>query len=155
MPAPSSSQIRVGPRLAFTVLWTVVSVIGLGLGLLVGVPGLADLVQRGSASTTEAKTLVVAVAVGMFLTGAYGIMASHRNLKHSVDLIVGHAGLPQRFLEDPRDSAALRSDAGRETPARRVWRLAALSPSASIRRPEAAYRAPTFARSRASRAARA
>src|SRR5438132_699056 len=57
MPAPSSSQIRVGPRLAFTVLWTVVSVIGLGLGLLVGVPGLADLVQRGSASTTEAKTL--------------------------------------------------------------------------------------------------
>jgi len=87
MPAPSSSQIRVGPRLAFAVLWTVVSVIGLGLGLLVGVPGLADLVQRGSASTTEAKTLVVAVAVGMFLTGAYGIMASHRNLKHSVDLI--------------------------------------------------------------------
>jgi hypothetical protein len=87
MPAPSISQMRVGQRVAFTVFWTVISVIGLGLGLLVGVPGLADLVQRGSASTTEARTVVVAVAVGMFLTGAYGIMASHRNLKHSVDLI--------------------------------------------------------------------
>jgi hypothetical protein len=62
-------------------------VVGLGLGLLVGVPGLADLVQRGSASTTEAKTLVVAIAVAMFLSGLWGIAASHRNLRHSVDLI--------------------------------------------------------------------
>src|SRR5207247_752748 len=46
-----------------------------------------DRPPQGVAVTTEAKTLVAEVAVGMFLTGAYGIMASHRNLKHSVDLI--------------------------------------------------------------------
>src|SRR5947208_15614913 len=102
MPAPSSSQIRVGPRLAFTVLWTVVSVIGVGLGILVGVPGLADLVQRGSASRTETKTLVVAVAVGMFLTGAYGSMPSHRNLKYSVDLIGGvEPARTRRLVREP------------------------------------------------------
>src|SRR5436309_15816822 len=117
MPAPSSSQIRVGPRLAFTVLWTVVSVIGLGLGLLVGVPGLADLVQRGSAPTTEPKTLVVAVAVGMFLTRAYGIMASHGNLKHSGDLIAEVARVrtettvrePARSMPPPPKYATPRS----------------------------------------------
>ena len=59
----------------------------LGLGLLVGLSGLADLVQRASASTTEARTLVVAVSVAMTLSGLWGIAASHRNLKHSVDLI--------------------------------------------------------------------
>src|SRR5216117_1112517 len=87
MPVSFSSQMRVGQRLALTVFWTVIFVLGLGLGLLVGLSGLADLVQRASASTTEARTLVVAVSVAMTLSGLWGIAASHRNLKHSVDLI--------------------------------------------------------------------
>jgi hypothetical protein len=87
MPGSFSSQMRVAQRVAMTVLWTVIFVVGLGLGFLVGVPGLADLVQRASASTTEARTLVVAVAVAMTLSGLWGIAASHRNLRHSVDLI--------------------------------------------------------------------
>ena len=87
MPAALSSQARVGRRVAMTVLWTVIFVVGLALSLLVGVPSLADLVQRASVSTTESRTLVVAVAVAMVLSGFWGIAASHRNLKHSLDLI--------------------------------------------------------------------
>ena len=87
MPVSFSSQMRVGRRVALTVFWTVVLVVGLALGLLVGLPQLADLVQQASASTTAARTLVVAVAVAMILSGLWGIGASHRNLKHSLDLI--------------------------------------------------------------------
>lgn len=87
MSGPLSAKARVGRRIAMTVLWTIILVVGVALGLLVGVPGLADLVQRASVSTTEARTLVVAVAVAMILSGFWGIAASHRNLKHSVDLI--------------------------------------------------------------------
>src|SRR2546428_7586948 len=87
MPVSFSSQMRVAQRVALTVFWTVIFVVGLGLGLLVGLPGLAALVQRGSESTTEAKTLVVAVAVAMSLSGLWGIGACHRNLEHSVDFI--------------------------------------------------------------------
>lgn len=87
MHGPVGSQIRVGKLVAFPVFWTVFLVVGLALGLLVGIPSLADLVQRASASTTESRTLVVAVAVAMFLSGLWGIAASHRNLKHAVDLI--------------------------------------------------------------------
>jgi len=87
MPGSVSSQMRVGRGVALTVLWTVILVVGLALALLVGLPGLADLVKRASESTTEARTLVVAVAVAMILSGLWGIGASHRNLKHSVDLI--------------------------------------------------------------------
>jgi len=87
MPGALSSQARVGRRVAMTVLWTVIFVVGLALSLLVGVPSLADLVQRASVSTTESRTLVVAIAVAMVLSGFWGIAASHRNLKHSLDLI--------------------------------------------------------------------
>jgi hypothetical protein len=86
MHGPVGSQIRVGKLVAFPVFWTVILVVGLALGLLVGVPGLANLVKRASDSTTD-STLVVAVAVAMFLSGLWGIAASHRNLKHAVDLI--------------------------------------------------------------------
>ncbi len=87
MPTALSSQARVGRRVAMTVLWTVIFVVGLALSLLVGVPSLADLVQKASVSTTESRTLVVAIAVAMVLSGFWGIAASHRNLKHSLDLI--------------------------------------------------------------------
>lgn len=87
MPPAFSSQMRVGRRVALTVFWTVIFVVGLALGLLVGLPGLADLVKQAADSTTTARTLAVAVAVAMVLSGLWGIGASHRNLKHSVDLI--------------------------------------------------------------------
>ena len=86
MKAPACSRIQVGKLIAFPVFWTVILVVGLALGLLVGIRSLADLVQRASASTTD-STLVVAIAVAMFLSGLWGIAASHRNLKHAVDLI--------------------------------------------------------------------
>lgn len=86
MPGTLSSRMRVGRRIAMTVLWTVVLVVGMGLGLLVGVPQISELVGRASESTTN-STLVVAVAVAMVLSGLWGIGASHRNLRHSVDLI--------------------------------------------------------------------
>ncbi|MCI4371740.1 MAG: hypothetical protein L3J78_03740 [Thermoplasmata archaeon] len=87
MPGTLSAKLKVGRGIAMAVIWTIVFVLGLGLGLLVGIQGLADLVQRASTSTTEARTAVVAVATAMVLTGIYGIMATHRNLRHSVDLI--------------------------------------------------------------------
>jgi hypothetical protein len=87
MPAALSSQARVGRRVAMTVLWTVIFVVGLALSLLVGVKELANLVQSAAQSTTESRTLVVAIAVAMVLSGLWGIAASHRNLKHSLDLI--------------------------------------------------------------------
>src|SRR5256886_12363565 len=91
MPVSFSSQMRVAQRVALTVIWTVIFVAGLGLGLLVGLPGLTALVQRGSESTTEAKTLVVAVAVAMFLSGFEGAAAKHRILELSVNVICpGH-----------------------------------------------------------------
>jgi hypothetical protein len=87
MPGTYYSQMRVGRRLALTVFWTVVLVLGFGLALLVGVPQLATLVQRASEWGTDARTLVVGVAVAMILSGLWGIGASHRNLRHSVDLM--------------------------------------------------------------------
>src|SRR5256885_11103974 len=105
MPVSFSSQMRVAQRVALTVIWTVIFVVGLGLGLLVGLPGLAALVQRGSESTTEAKTLVVAVAVAMSLSGLWGVAASHPNPKNSVALIsaVDRARSETIALQSTRD----------------------------------------------------
>src|SRR2546425_1210168 len=61
--------MRVAQRVALTVFWTVIFVVELGLDLLVGLPGLAALVQCVSESTTEAKTPAVAVAVASPLSG--------------------------------------------------------------------------------------
>jgi hypothetical protein len=82
------SQMRVGRRLAMAVIWTVILVVGLGLGLLVGLPQLTQLVKQGSESATELRTGLVAVAVAMVLSGLWGIAGSYRNFRHSVDLIM-------------------------------------------------------------------
>ncbi len=82
-----STQAHVGRRVALVVFWTIIFVVGLAIGLLISVQGLADLVQRASASTLESRTLYVAVAVAMVLLGLWGISASHKELRHSVDLI--------------------------------------------------------------------
>jgi branched-subunit amino acid ABC-type transport system permease component len=95
--------MRVGRRVAMTVLWTIMFVVGLGLGLLVGVPQIGDLVRNASQSTTN-STLLVAISVAMIISGLYGIVFSHRNLKHSVDLIaeVDRARTETMALESTR-----------------------------------------------------
>jgi chromate transport protein ChrA len=104
MPEPLSSQMRVGRRLAMAVFWTMILVVGTGLALLVGVTQIADLVQRGAGWSAEARTGVVAVAVAMVLSGLWGIGASYRNLRHSVDLIteVDRARTEAMALESTR-----------------------------------------------------
>lgn len=87
MGTPYSTQAHVGRRIALTVVWTVILILGLGIALLIAVPGLADLVQQASASTFEFKTISVAVSVAMMLLGLWGISASHRSLRYSVDLL--------------------------------------------------------------------
>ena len=103
MPRSLDSQMRVGRRVAMTVLWTIMFVVGLGLGLLVGVPQIGDLVRNASQSTTN-STLLVAISVAMIISGLYGIVFSHRNLKHSVDLIaeVDRARTETMALESTR-----------------------------------------------------
>lgn len=87
MTTPMSSRAHVGRRVTLIVFWTVVFVVGLAIGLLISFSDLASLVQRASQSTVESRTLYVAVAVAMVLLGLWGISASHRELRHSVDLI--------------------------------------------------------------------
>ncbi|HEY7588151.1 MAG TPA: hypothetical protein VIB49_05330 [Thermoplasmata archaeon] len=87
MEASYSTKAHVGRRVALTVLWTIVLVLGLAIGVLIAVPGLADLVAQASASTFESKTIFVAVSVAMMLLGLWGISASHKDLKYNVDLL--------------------------------------------------------------------
>lgn len=82
-----SSKAHVGRRVMLTVLWTMVFIVGLAIAVLISVPGLADLVATASESTATSKTLYVAASVAMVLIGLWGISASHRNLRHSVDLL--------------------------------------------------------------------
>jgi hypothetical protein len=77
----------VGRRTFFTVLWTIIFVVGLGIAVLLLVPDLANLVQQASVSTAVPKTILVAVSVALLLFGLWGISSSARNLRHAVDLI--------------------------------------------------------------------
>lgn len=87
MKSSLSSQAHVGRRVALVVFWTVVFVVGLAIGLLISLPNLTSLVEQAANSTLESRTLYVAVAVAMVLLGLWGISASHKELRHSVDLI--------------------------------------------------------------------
>lgn len=87
MKSSLSSQAHVGRRVALVVFWTVVFVVGLAIGLLISLPDLTSLVEQASKSTLESRTLYVAVAMAMVLLGLWGISASHKELRHSVDLI--------------------------------------------------------------------
>ena len=81
-----SSQARVGRRIALTMLWTMLLIIGVTIGLLVAVPEIRNGV--GSASQTVAgQTFAFSIAVALVLLGLWGIAANNRNLKHAVDLI--------------------------------------------------------------------
>ncbi len=86
MPPSYSTQAHVGRRVALIVFWTVVFITGLTVGVLVAVPNIRDAVQAAS-SSLAGQTLALSAAVGMVLLGLWGIAGSHRNLRHSVDLI--------------------------------------------------------------------
>lgn len=86
MASSYSAQARVGRRVAQIVFWTVVFIVGVGLGLLIVVPSIATALKDASASTLT-STVAYVVSVVMILLGLWGISGSHRNLKHSVDLI--------------------------------------------------------------------
>lgn len=86
MASSYSAQARVGRRVAQIVFWTVVFIVGVGLGLLIVVPAIATALKDASASTLT-STVAYVVSVVMILLGLWGISGSHRNLKHSVDLI--------------------------------------------------------------------
>jgi len=81
-----STQAHVGRRVALTVFWTIVFIIGLTIGVLVTVPNIREAVQAAS-STLAAQTFALSLAVAMVLLGLWGIAGSHRNLRHAVDLI--------------------------------------------------------------------
>ncbi len=84
--ASYSTQAHIGRRVLFIVLWTTVFIVGLAIGVLTSVRGLADLIAKASPSV-ESQIVYVAVSVAMVLIGLWGISASHRNLRHNVDLL--------------------------------------------------------------------
>lgn len=97
-------QPRVGPRIALTVFWTIIFIAGVTVGVLLAAPGLTDAVQQGLTATLASTSVAAAVAVGMILVGLWGIAASHRNLKHAVDLLteVDRARRETIELDNPR-----------------------------------------------------
>jgi hypothetical protein len=83
----SRENTPVGRTVTFIVVWTVILLVGLTIGLLVGIPSLAPALQRAATATAAAQTVAAVAAVAMILLGLWGIVGSHRNLKHSIDLI--------------------------------------------------------------------
>lgn len=86
MPA-SDGSARVGLRVGFIAFWTIVFVGGLTVAVLLAAPGAASAIQGALTATLASTGIAAAIAVGMILLGLWGIASSHRNLKHSVDLI--------------------------------------------------------------------
>ncbi len=86
MSASPSSQAHVGRRVAQIVFWTIVFIAGVTLGLLIVFPSLAEAFKNAS-SNTLTSTVAYVASVAMILLGLWGITGSHRNLKHSVNLI--------------------------------------------------------------------
>ena len=82
---PSAPRPKVGIRVGLIVLWTFVAILGVGIGLLVGVQGLAQAVQEAATATAAVSTIAAVIAVALVLLGLWGIVGSNRNLRHSVD----------------------------------------------------------------------
>jgi ACR3 family arsenite efflux pump ArsB len=98
-----STQAHVGRRVALAVFWTIVFIVGVTIGLLVTVPNIREAIQAAS-STIASQTFTLSVAVAMVILGLWGITASHRNIKHAVDLIaeVDRARMDTIQLESSR-----------------------------------------------------
>lgn len=86
MSGSASAQAHVGRRVFQIVFWTIVFIVGVGLGLLIVFPSIGDALKNASANTLS-STVAYVVAVAMILLGLWGISGGHRNLRHSVDLI--------------------------------------------------------------------
>jgi hypothetical protein len=86
MAAPLSTQARVGRRIVLTSFWTMLLIVGVTIGVLVLVPGIQDSIQRASGAVAGGA-FAPSIAVALVLLGLWGITATNRNLKHSVDLI--------------------------------------------------------------------
>jgi hypothetical protein len=86
MVAPLSTQARVGRRIILTSFWTMLLIVGVTIGVLVFVPGIQDAIQRASGAVAGGA-FAPSIAVALVLLGLWGITATNRNLKHSVDLI--------------------------------------------------------------------
>ncbi len=87
MSASASSQAHVGRRVAQIVFWSVIFIVGVGLGVLILFgASVADTLKNASASALT-STVAYVVSVALILLGLWGISGSHRNLKHAVDLI--------------------------------------------------------------------
>jgi len=86
MALPLSTQARVGRRIALTVWWTMLLIVGVTIGLLVLVPGIQDSIQRASGAVAGGA-FALSVAVGLIMLGLWGISANNRSLKNAVDLI--------------------------------------------------------------------
>ena len=87
MASSYSAQARVGRRVAQVVFWSIIFIVGVGLGVLIVFgASLAGVLKNASASTLT-STVAYVVSVVMILLGLWGISGSHRNLKHAVDLI--------------------------------------------------------------------
>lgn len=86
MSASASSQAHVGRRVGLIVFWTVVFIVGVGLGLLIVFPAVSEALKNASASALT-STVAYVVSVALILLGLWGISGAHRNLKHAVDLI--------------------------------------------------------------------
>ena len=81
MALPLSTQARVGRRIALTVWWTMLLIVGVTIGLLVLVPGIQDSIQRASGAVAGGA-FALSVAVALIMLGLWGISANNRNLKH-------------------------------------------------------------------------
>ncbi len=86
MSGPASAQAHVGRRVAQIVFWTIVFIVGVGLGLLIVFPSIGEALKNASTNTLS-STLAYVAAVVMILLGLWGISGGHRNLRHAVDLI--------------------------------------------------------------------
>ncbi len=84
---PSPSEVRIGMRIAMTVLWAIVMVSGVSVGVLLAVPGIGAAIQGSLTSNLAASTIGSALAVGMVLVGLWGITSSYRSLRHTLDLM--------------------------------------------------------------------
>lgn len=83
----ASNQAHVGRRVAQVVVWSIIFVVGVALGILILFgSSLAEALKNASASALT-STVAYVVSVVMILLGLWGISGSHRNLKHSVNLI--------------------------------------------------------------------
>jgi|GEM_PF-2905006 len=84
---PSSARAKVALRVGLIVFWTIVFIAGVTVAVLLLAPGFAQSVQSALTATLASTGFAAALAVGMVFAGLWGIAASHRNLKHAVELI--------------------------------------------------------------------